>query len=59
METKKEIIQIVESLPDEAQVELLNYLKQLEIDFQKKVNLSSNLEKILSEDKELLEKLAK
>jgi hypothetical protein len=59
METKQEIVQIVEKLPDEVLGELLKYLRQVEKTTAEKMRLSLNLNTILTEDRELLEKLAK
>jgi hypothetical protein len=59
METKQEIVQIVDKLPDEVLGELLKYLRQVEKTTAEKMRLSLNLNTILTEDRELLEKLAK
>ena len=59
MELKQEITQIVNVLPNEVLGELLRYLRQVEKVSQKKMRLSLNLKTILTEDRELLEKLAK
>jgi hypothetical protein len=59
METKQEIVQIVDKLPDEVLGELLKYLRQVEKSTAEKMRLSLNLNTILTEDRELLEKLAK
>ena len=59
MEVKEKIAQIVENLPEEVLGSLLEYLKQLEKASIEKKHLSLNLSTILSEDKILLEKLAK
>lgn len=59
MEPKNEIVQIVNKLPDEVLGELLQYLRQVEKTSPKKMRLSLNLNTILTEDRELLEKLAK
>lgn len=59
MGIKQEIVQIVNSLPDEVLGELLHYLRQVEKSSAEKMRLSLNLNTILTEDKELLEKLAK
>jgi hypothetical protein len=59
MKIKQEIVQIVNKLPDEVLEELLQQLRQLEKNTSKKMRLSLNLKKILTEDRELLEKLAK
>lgn len=59
MEPKNEIVQIVNKLPDEVLGELLQYLRQVEKTSPEKMRLSLNLNTILTEDRELLEKLAK
>jgi hypothetical protein len=59
MKIKQEIVQIVNKLPDEVLEELLQQLRQLEKNTSEKMRLSLNLKKILTEDRELLEKLAK
>ncbi len=59
MEVKEEIVQIVDKLPDEILEELLQYLRQVEKTSTEKMRLSLNLKTILTEDRELLEKLAK
>ena len=59
MELKQEITQIVNVLPNEILGELLSYLRQVEKVSQEKMRLSLNVKTILTEDRELLEKLAK
>ncbi|MCE2823189.1 MAG: hypothetical protein ACK5FV_10290 [Bacteroidota bacterium] len=59
MEIKQEIEQIVNKLPDDVLAELLLYLRQVEKTTKEEIKLSLNLSTILSEDRELLEKLAK
>jgi hypothetical protein len=59
MEVKKEIATIVNNLPNEVLSELLQYLRQVEKSSVDKIQLSLNLSTILTEDQELLEKLAK
>lgn len=59
MELKQEIVQIVDKLPNEVLGELLKYLRQVEKTTAEKMRLSLNLNTILKEDRELLEKLAK
>lgn len=59
MEVKQEIVQIVDKLPNEILEELLQYLRQVEKTSTEKMRLSLNLNTILTEDRELLEKLAK
>lgn len=59
MEVKNEIVEIVNKLPNEVLSELLQYLRQVEKTTAEKIRLSLNLNTILTEDRELLEKLAK
>ncbi len=59
MEPKTEIVQIVNKLPNEVLGELLQYLRQVEKTTQEKIRFSLNLNTILTEDRDLLEKLAK
>ncbi|GAB2618414.1 hypothetical protein [Belliella aquatica] len=59
MEIKNEIVEIVNKLPEEVLEELLQYLRQVEKTTAGKMKLSLNFNKILKEDRELLEKLAK
>ncbi len=58
MEYKQEIIQIVNTLPKEILGDLLQYLRQVEKVTQEKMRLSLHLKTILTEDQELLKKLA-
>ncbi|WP_448518433.1 hypothetical protein [Rhodoflexus sp.] len=59
MEIKQEIVEIVNKLPDEVLGEILQYLRQVEKTTTEKIQLSLNLRTILTEDRELLKKLAK
>lgn len=59
MELTQEITQIVNTLPKDVLGEVLHYLRQVEKVSQEKMRLSLNLKTILTEDRELLEKLAK
>lgn len=59
MELRQEIVQIVNNFPKEVLGELLQYLRQVEKTTAEKMRLSLNLNTILTEDRELLEKLAK
>ena len=58
MEIKEEIKQIVDALPEDVLGELLQYLRQIEKESANQIHLSSNLNTILAEDDELLERLA-
>ena len=57
-EIKYEIDKVLDRFSDEALAELLAFLKELDSKKSGSINLSSSLSKILSEDKELLTKLA-
>ncbi len=59
METKQEIMEIVDRLPNDVLTEVLQILRQLQKDSQTKIQLSSNLSTVLKEDRELLKELAK
>ena len=58
-EIKYEISKVLDHFSDKALAELLVFLKQLETGKESKISSNSSLHKILSEDKELLAKLAK
>ena len=57
-EIKTEIHKVIDTVPDNILGDILNYLKQLQEVSQKNIELSKNLKLILTEDRELLEKLA-
>jgi hypothetical protein len=57
-ELKYEIQKAIDHVPDTVLEEILGYLKQLQATSAEGIELSKNLKRILSEDKELLEKLA-
>ena len=57
-EIKYEISKVLDKFSDSALSELLAFLKKLDEKPETKNNFNSSLNKILSEDKELLEKLA-
>lgn len=59
MELTQEITEIVNTLPKDVLGEVLQYLRQVEKVSQEKMRLSLNLKTILTEDRELLERLAK
>lgn len=59
MEIKEEIVQIIEKLPEDVLSELLQYLRQVQQSSTEKMLLSIHLNTILTEDRALLEKLAK
>ena len=56
---KTEIHKVVDMLPDDLSNEVLTYLKSILDKSSHDVKLSINLSKILTEDKELLNRLAK
>jgi uncharacterized protein YeeX (DUF496 family) len=57
-EIKTEIHKVIDTIPDNVLQDILDYLKQLQDISQSKVELSKNLKLILTEDRELLKKLA-
>ncbi len=56
---KTEIHKVVDMLPDDLSDEVLSYLKSIVDKSSQDVKLSTHLSKILKEDKELLNRLAK
>jgi hypothetical protein len=56
---KSEIQKSLDKVPERVLQDVLNFLKQVENQSLEKVNLTMNLKDILTEDKELLERLAK
>ncbi|MBX2914915.1 MAG: hypothetical protein KF856_06535 [Cyclobacteriaceae bacterium] len=56
---KSEIQKSLDKVPESVLQDVLDYLKQVENQPIEKVNLTRNLRDILTEDKELLERLAK
>jgi hypothetical protein len=57
-EIKSEIKQVIDSVPEDALQDILDYLKQVQNQSSEQIKLGNNLKKILAEDRELLEKLA-
>lgn len=57
-EIKSEIQKSLDKVPDSVLEDVLNFLKQVEKS-NDSIALAKNLQKILSEDRELLERLAK
>ena len=55
---KIEIEKLLDTIPDTVLQDLLDFLKQAQQQTSDKLELSSYLKKILTEDKQLLEKLA-
>jgi hypothetical protein len=58
-EVKDQINKVLDNVSGEALESILNYLKELISKSETDFILSNNLNKILSEDKEVLERLAK
>ncbi|MDR6969217.1 hypothetical protein J2X31_003244 [Flavobacterium arsenatis] len=57
IEIKKEISKALDQVPEKLLVDILDLIKEVQSD-QSKSSLTSNLKKILSEDSDLLDKLA-
>jgi len=55
---KSEIQKVLDSVPEVILQDVLDFLKELKEQPAEKVRLTNNLRQILSQDKELLEKLA-
>jgi hypothetical protein len=55
---KYEIHKAIDNVPDSVLVDILDYLKQIQVAPSDKITLSRHLAMILREDKELLQKLA-
>jgi hypothetical protein len=55
---KYEIQKAIDNLPDSVLVDILDYLKQIQVTPSDKIDLSRHLGLILREDKDLLHKLA-
>ncbi len=58
-EVKTAINELLDNTPENVMEEVLEYLKSFEGKSSNAISLSKNLKTILSEDKELLERLAK
>jgi hypothetical protein len=58
-EIKSEIQRTLDNIPETVLQDILDYLKSIQGKSADKVKLSKNLRDILTEDKELLERLAK
>jgi hypothetical protein len=56
---KSEIQKSLDNVPERVLQDVLDFLKQIENQSIEKINLTMNLKDILTEDKELLERLAK
>jgi hypothetical protein len=59
IEIKNEIHKVLDQVPEDALPDVSGFLKELQVHSSDKIKLTNNLKKILSEDRELLEKLAK
>ena len=55
---KSEIQKVLDGVPENVLKDVLDFLKELQNQPADKIKLTNNLRQILSEDKELLEKLA-
>ncbi len=58
-ELKIEIQKVINNVPENILEDVLDFLKELQEHPSNKVKLANNLRQILSEDKELLDRLAK
>jgi hypothetical protein len=56
-EIKKEIHKVLEQVPENLLVDILDLLKEVQSEKSSKANLISNFKKILEEDSDLLHKL--
>lgn len=59
LQIKAEINKLLDQFPDYSLKYILNILKEIQSQSLDNISLTNNLKKILSEDKELLQKLAK
>ena len=57
-ELKEEIAKVLETVPEEILEDVLDYLKLLITNPQEKLSMTTKLRQIITEDKELLQKLA-
>ena len=57
-EVKEQINKVLDNAPDEVLESILDYLKDLLLKSKSEVMLANNLNKILHEDKEVLERLS-
>jgi mRNA-degrading endonuclease RelE of RelBE toxin-antitoxin system len=58
IEIKTEIQKVLDQVPENVLEDVLDFLRELQSKSTDQIKLANNLRKILSEDKELLEKLA-
>jgi len=57
-EIKMEIQQVLETVPEDALAGILDYLKQFQGQTAEQIELANHINKILTEDRALLERLA-
>lgn len=58
IQLKKEIKKVLDDIPENVLPGILDYLKQIRHQSPDQIKLNNNLKKILTEDKELFERLA-
>ena len=58
IEIKKEISKVLDQVPEKLLADILDLLKEVQSDNSSSATLTSNFKKILSEDSDLLHKLA-
>jgi len=58
VQIKQEIQKVLDQVPETVLQDILDFVKELQIQSPDQIKLTNNLRKILSEDKELLQKLA-
>jgi hypothetical protein len=58
VQIKKEISKVLDQVPEKILLDILDFLKEVQSEKSENANLPSNFKKILSEDSELLKKLA-
>ena len=56
---KSEIQKVLDNVPESVLKDILDFLKELQVHSADNIKLTNNLRKILSEDKNLLDRLAK
>ncbi len=58
IQLKTEIQKVLDDIPDNVLPDILDYLKQIQHQSPDQIKINNNLKKILTEDKELFERLA-
>jgi len=58
VQIKNEIQKALDQVPETVLQDILDFVKELQVQSPAQIKLTNNLRKILSEDKELLQKLA-